>query len=155
MFRIRRSKIYTDKAYRGYQASKRRYFYGLKVHLLVTASRHPVEFFVTPASTGDVEGLQWFDFDLPPGYGDKAYNNYEIEDIVTSVGVELKPVRKKNSKRLYSPWETYLANYHRKSVETAGSLINKLLPRSIHAVTQHGFELKVVLFVLASSINQL
>jgi hypothetical protein len=85
LFRIRRSKIYTDKAYRGYQASKRRYFYGLKVHLLVTASRHPVEFFVTPASTGDVEGLQWFDFDLPPGYGDKAYNNYEIEDIVTSV----------------------------------------------------------------------
>ncbi len=121
----------------------------------MTASRHPVEFFVTPTSTGDVEGLQWFDFDLPPGYGDKAYNNYEIEDIVTSVGVELKPVRKKNSKRLYPPWETYLANYHRKSVETAGSLINKLLPRSIHAVTQHGFELKVVLFVLASSINQL
>ncbi len=124
----------------------------------MTAAQHPVEFFVTPASTGDVEGLQWFDFDLPPGsrvYGDKAYNNYEIEDIVAAVEVELKPIRKKHSKRAYPPWETYLANYYRKSVETAGSLIERLLPRCIHAVTRQGFELKVVLFVLASSINQL
>ena len=156
--RICRSKLYTDEAFRGYQASKRRYFYGLKVHLLVTASQQPVEFFVTSAGTGDVEGLQWFDFDLPPGsrvYGDKAHNNYEIEDIVATVEVELKPIRKQNSKRAYPPWETYLANYYRKSVETVGSLIERLLPRCIHAVTRQGFELKVVLFVLASSINQL
>ena len=36
--RIPRSKIYDDEAYRGYQASKRRYFYGLKIHLMVTES---------------------------------------------------------------------------------------------------------------------
>lgn len=156
--RISRSKLYTDEAFRGYQASKRRYFYGLKVHLLVTASQQPVEFFLTPAGTSDVEGLQYFDFDLPPGscvYGDKAYNNYEIEDILATIGVDLKPTRKQNSKRPYPQWETYLASCHRKSVETAGSLIERLLPRSIHAVTQQGFELKVVLFVLASSIYQL
>ena len=38
-------------------------------------------------------------------------------------------------------------------VETAGSLIEQLLPKSIHAVTSQGFELKVALFVIASSIN--
>jgi len=32
-------------------------------------------------------------------------------------------------------------------------LIERLLPKSIHAVTAQGFELKVALFVLASSIN--
>ena len=96
--RIRRSKIYTDEAFRGYQASKRRYFYGLKVHLLVTADQHPVECFLTPGSMGDVSGLQYFDFDLPAGSrvtGDKAYNNYEIEEIVADVEVELKPIRRR------------------------------------------------------------
>lgn len=40
-----------------------------------------------------------------------------------------------------------------KDVETTGSLIERLLPKSIHAVTARGFELKVALFVLACSIN--
>ena len=40
--RIRRSKIYTDETFRGYQSSKRRYFYGLKIHLLVTAQRQRI-----------------------------------------------------------------------------------------------------------------
>ena len=44
-------------------------------------------------------------------------------------------------------------SYHRKRVETAGSLIAQLLPKSIHAVTSQGFELKVALFVIASSLN--
>jgi hypothetical protein len=41
----------------------------------------------------------------------------------------------------------------RKVVETTGSLISQLLPKHIHAVTAREFELKVGLFVLASSIN--
>lgn len=154
--RISRSNIYQTEAYRGYQASKKRYFYGVKVHLMVTAAHHPVEFFLTPGGTGDVEGLQWFDFDLAEGsrvYGDKAYNHYEIEDILSDVNVELCPARKSNSQRPHPAWRSYLCEYYRKRVETAGSLIERLLPRSIHAVTQEGFELKVALFVLASAIN--
>jgi hypothetical protein len=161
--RIRRCKIYQTEAHRGYQslprfigASKKRYFYGVKVHVLVTTAYQPVEFFITAGSVGDVEGLQWFEFDLPEGsrvYADKAYNNYEIEDILSDVDVTLFPARKSNSKRPHQPWEAYLCDYYRKRVETAGSLISRLLPKSIHAVTQEGFELKVALFVLASAIN--
>ena len=33
IFCIRRSKIYSTEDFRGYQASKKRYFYGLKVHI--------------------------------------------------------------------------------------------------------------------------
>ena len=38
-------------------------------------------------------------------------------------------------------------------VETAGSRIEKLLPKSIHAVTSQGVELKVALFVIAYSLD--
>jgi len=45
--RILRCRIYQGEDWRGYQASKRRYFYGLKVHLLITQAGQPVEFFLT------------------------------------------------------------------------------------------------------------
>jgi len=32
-------------------------------------------------------------------------------------------------------------------------LLERLLPKSIHAITARGFELKVALFVLSTSIN--
>jgi hypothetical protein len=155
--RIRRSRRYRGEAYRGYQASKKRYFYGLKLHLLVTAQAEPVEFFLTPGSCGDVEGLEWFDFDLPEQsriIGDKAYNDYELEDVLAEAALQLLPLRKRNSKRPVPPWMHYLQAHYRKAVETAGSLLERLMPKSIHAVTPQGFELKVVLFVLALSFNQ-
>src|SRR5262249_5715160 len=40
---IRRSKIYSDENFRGYQASKKRYFYELKIHLMVTQDGQSVE----------------------------------------------------------------------------------------------------------------
>jgi len=48
---------------------------------------------------------------------------------------------------------TYLQACVRKVVETTGSRIERLLPKSIHAITAKGFEIKVALFVLACSIN--
>ena len=67
----------------------------------------------------------------------------------------MKPIRKKNSKRPFEPWIFYAQSTYRKMVETAGSMIERLLPKHIHSVTPQGFELKVGLFVLASSINAL
>jgi hypothetical protein len=154
--RINRSKLYTEEAYRGYQASKRRYFYGLKIHLLVTKDHQPVEFFLSPASFSDVSALEQFDFDLPEGsrvFADKAYNFYLVEDLLAEANIELVPDRKKNSTRPLPPWLHGLLRAYRNQVETAGSLIERLLPKSIHAVTAKGFELKVILFVLASSIH--
>jgi Transposase DDE domain len=155
--RIRRSKIYSDEDFRGYQASKKRYFYGLKVHLMVTKDGQPVECFLTPGSFGDVDALKYYAYELPDSsiiYADKAYNDYEIEDLLKEVDhIQLIPMRKKNSKRALPPSISFVQSYHRKRVETAGSLIEQLLPKSIHAVTSQGFELKVALFVIASSLN--
>ena len=55
--RIRRAKLYRDETYRGYQASKKRYFYGLKIHLMVTSAGQPVECVLTPGSVSDVRSL--------------------------------------------------------------------------------------------------
>ena len=65
----------------------------------------------------------------------------------------MRPMRKKNSKRPVPPWIYYLQSTYRKIVETTGSLIEQLLPKSIHSATAKGFELKVGLFVLACSLN--
>lgn len=154
--RIRRCRRYQGEAWRGYQASKRRYFYGLKIHLVVTAQGHPVEFFLTPGADSDAKALKQYAFDLPQNAtitGDKAYNDYGYEDLLREAGLHLMPLRKKNSKRPLDPALTYLISTARKAVETTGSLIERLLPKHIHTVTATGFELKVGLFILACSLN--
>jgi hypothetical protein len=90
--RIPRAQLYDDENYRGYIASKRRYFYGVKIHLLVTGSGEPVEVFLTPGATADVGALPQFAFDLPEGstvYADRAYNYYLIEDLMHEAGIQL------------------------------------------------------------------
>jgi hypothetical protein len=154
--RIRRCRRYRGEAWRGYQASKRRYFYGLKIHLLVTAQGQPVEFFLTPGADSDAKALKQYALDLPEHAtitGDKAYNDYGYEDLLQDVGLHLVPLRKKNSKRPLDPAVTYLMSKARNAVETTGSLIERLLPKHIHTVTAAGFELKVGLFILACSLN--
>jgi hypothetical protein len=156
--RIPRSKIYAgNEEYRGYQASKKRYFYGIKIHLMVTELGEPVEFFLTNGSFADVKGLRVFPFALPEGsvvYADKAYNDYEVEDLLLEAEkIKLSAMGKNNSKRPVPGYIQFLQHHKRKVIETTGSLISQLLPKSIHAVTAKGFELKVMLFVLALSIN--
>ncbi len=67
--------------------------------------------------------------------------------------IQLSAIRKSNSKRPVLGYVQFLQHHKRKIVETTGSLISQLLPKSIHSVTAKGFELKVMLFVLALSVN--
>ena len=85
--------------------------------------------------------------------GDKAYNDYDVEDALLEAGLKMSSWRKKNSKHPIPPWAFYLRSTYRKIVETAGSLIERVLPKFIQTVTAAGFELKVGLFVLACNLN--
>jgi len=157
-YRILRSHLYRGEKWRGYQASKRRFFYGLKIHLMTTEQGQPVEFFLTPGGYSDTKALTLYQFDLPEGSkitGDRAYNDYDVEDALHEAGLHLIPLRKKNSKRPLPPWVFYLMSSYRHNIETTGSMIERILPKHIHAVTNAGFELKVALFVLACSIGYL
>lgn len=155
--RIRRSQISHGEEYRGYIASKRRYFYGLRVHMLISITGQPIEFLLTPGASHDAKIVKQFAFDLPANAvvnADTAYNAYGYEALLQeATGIRLKPLCKKNSKRPFAPWIRFWQERVRKRVETTFSLITQGFPKAIHAVTATGFELKVVLFVLAFTIQ--
>jgi hypothetical protein len=67
------------EAFRGYIASKRRYFYGLRLHLVVSDKGDPLEFSVAAASEADVKLLKELGLDLPEGSiicAEKGYTDY-------------------------------------------------------------------------------
>jgi hypothetical protein len=157
--RIPQAKLDPPEEYRGCLAGKKRYFYGLNGHLLVTKDGQPVECFLPPGSYSDVRLLKTFRCDIPAGshvYADKASNDYAMEDVLLEASpIRLYPIRQKNSPRPLPPAIAYVQPYYRKRMETVCSLIERRLPKTIHAVTAQGFELKVFLCVLAYSLNSL
>jgi hypothetical protein len=89
-----------------------------------------VEFFLNVDSYSDTSALKLYHFDLPEGSqltGDKAYNDYLVEDTLQAANLRLTPLRKKSSKRSSPPWATYLMSSYRKLIETTGSMIERLL----------------------------
>ena len=162
--RIPQTRIYgaeegPREEFRGYIASKGEYFFGVKVHLLVTAEGHPVEAFLTPGGRSDTRAMKQFQLTLPSEsvvIGDKAYNDYDFEDLLEEAsGIDLRPLRRKNSAREEPAYVEFIQHTYRKQIETTGSDFERQLPSSIHAVTPEGFELKVFLFVLAVSFGAL
>lgn len=155
-YRICRCRRYQGEAWRGYQASKRRYFYGVKIHMVVTAAGQPVEFVLSPGADADAKVFKQLHLDLPENStltGDKAYNDYTYEDMLKEAGLTLIPLRKANSKRPLGAALAYLMATARKAVETTGSLIERLLPKHIHSATAKGFELKLGCFVIACALG--
>ncbi len=70
--RLRRCWLYplnrpSANAFRGYVPSKRRYFYGLRVHLMVTGAGEPVEFALAAGFEADVTISKESELDLPEG----------------------------------------------------------------------------------------
>jgi hypothetical protein len=67
--------------------------------------------------------------------------------------LRLKARRKKNSKRPMPAWEEFLGKPIREYIETVFSRLTSSFPKKIHAVTPGGFEVKIVCFLLAFSIQ--
>jgi hypothetical protein len=157
--RISRCKIYKGEEYRGFSASKRQYFYGIRVHMIATTDRKPVEIIFYPGAASDAKIYKFFDLDLPEGstvYGDALYMDYEFEEQVKyDANINLLNSRKSNSKRPHMPYLSFLIQHGRKKIETTFSCITSLFPKTIHAVTSRGFELKILCFILGYSFSRL
>lgn len=156
--RIDRRKFLKERQYIGYAPSKRKYFCGVKVHMIVTGDGKPVEVEIKPASKSDLTVLWGMEIDLPIGsklYADGAYNCYDLEDILEEDSqIQLLAKRKQlNSKRKRQAEEEFRISSRRQIVETAFSCITGLLPRSIRASTERGFLLRVITAILAYSID--
>lgn len=65
--RIRRCRLYRGGGWRGYCASKRRFFFGLRIHLIITAAGRPVEGRLAPASVADIAAFRALPLELPEG----------------------------------------------------------------------------------------
>jgi hypothetical protein len=157
--RIKRARLCSDERLRGYNASKKEYFYGIKVHMIVTGEGLPVEYFFSVGSMHDNLAMQSMAIDLPEGshlYGDKAYGNEEYQVLFAHYqGIKLKAVKKQNSLQP-DTWAESLENkYFRKQIEVSFSQITAQFPRKIHAVSLAGFLLKVLLFILAFLFEKL
>lgn len=153
--RIKNCRLYQGEEYRGYNVAKREYFFGLKGHVILTAqSLLPVEVVLGPGRENDGKAFKKFYLNLPEGsniYRDSAYTDYADEDLLEEAEqIHLLTQRKKNSKRPHSGCMNYIIEYSRKKIESGFSRICSLLPKTIHAVTDRGFELKALCFVMAS-----
>ncbi len=156
--RISRCKLLKGNEYRGYTASKKTYFFGIKIHVVTASDGSIIEFETTPGSASDLTGLALLPLDLPCGaelFLDKAYNDYAAEDIAReAAGIELRPVRKSNS---HKPDNTYEENKRRQDerrpVETHLSVLKKLFPSKLHATSAKGFMLKVMGIIVAYNLN--
>ena len=156
--RIPRCRIVKGKEYRGYNASKRCYFYGFKVHMIVTSNGIPVEFNFTTGNTHDLDGLKQMPVNLPEGssvMADSAYTDYLLEEMLSDNNIRLLANRKSNAKQPHYPWIEYMISIARKRVETAFSDIAKYLPKKIHAVTSNGFLIKVIAFIWGYTFDKL
>ena len=156
--RIMNCKILKEEKYRGYTASMRNYFYGVKVQLLTTKDGIPIAFHFTPGKTGDAKALGKMIDKLPVEallYGDSAYTDYKLEDAAFERRcISLKIQRKSNAKRIDTLEQKNEKLKMRKRVETTISDIKKMFPRTIHAITLEGFLIKLTLFVFGLQLNK-
>ena len=154
--RIRRCKIYSEDSFRGWCESKKEYFFGLKVCLIVTREGMPVELLLSRGSTADIVSLRSMDLNLPEEatlFGDSGFLDRLFEsDLLEEAGIRLVVPRRKNMKEQLEGCLSYICQRVRKRVETTFRLLTERLARSIHAVTATGFERKIMLTVLAFSI---
>jgi len=155
--RIPRVRLVRSEAFRGYIASKKRYFYGIRVQLLTTKDGIPVEFALLPGAAHDVRGLNALPLALRPGdeiYADAAYTDYHAEaDLFDTQAIRLQVARKRNSTRPDSPALTYVKQALRHPIETVFSQLTRHFPKSIHAVTMDGFLLKVSTFIFVRTLE--
>lgn len=156
--RIPRCKLLDNEAYRGFNSSKKEYFYGFKVQVITTKDGLPVEYFLSAGFFADITAFQSMNIDLPAGsklYADSGYTDYQLEDAYRDLeDIQVLVCRKSNSKRKDHPCLYFLKNYMRKRIEVTFSQITNLFPRKIHAVTTKGFILKIILFIFAFTLDK-
>ena len=155
--RSNRRSLFTGQKYIGYNASKQAWFTGLKVHVLTTFQGKPREFLLTSASTHDLTAFKKIYLgSLLKGsiiLGDKAYISSEHEKVLIEKDLHLITERKKNSRKGQSFIYHRYGRRIRKKIESTFSRISSWLPKHIHAVTDRGFVLKLMMLIAAFSIT--
>lgn len=161
--RAHRRRLYNDPnagtandPYLGYCAAKDEWYHGLKAHVVVASDGRPREVLLLCGSSADLTGLKEMALPLPEGavvYADKAYNDYRYEQrLAQEQHLALLALRKRNSKRPHPEGLSAQISRVRKRIETTFSQVSARLARRIAAVTEAGFECKVMATFVAYAI---
>ncbi len=151
-----KAQIFAEKHFHGYNASKKEYFFGIKVHMVIDTEGVPMEFIFTPGNSADISGLKMLSLNLPKNsilLGDKAYNCYELEDQLIEFEEIKLLVRRRDNQNRQNSFEENKMLRERNFIETVFSSIISRMPRHIHARTEKGFCLKIQFFILAYMVN--
>lgn len=155
--RIQRCRMLQGEAFRGYKASFRRYFYGLKLQLVTTKEGVPVSYSLTEASLHDSQGMQEIKYKLSAEskvYADAAYTDYKFEeDIEQNKAIAWLSQRKRNAKAQRTKQQNKQISKARKRIETVFSQLKDMFKRKIHAVTIEGYMRKIKYFILAFQLK--
>lgn len=155
--RISRCRLIEGEDFRGYQASFRRYFYGLKLQLLINNDGIPVNYAITEGSLHDALGMHEIEYNLSPEaevLSDAAYNDSEFERLMEDADIKWLTDRKSNSKKPHDKHTAQRIKKMRKKIETTLSEFKSMFKRHIHAVTIEGFMLKIKYFIFALQLKK-
>ena len=150
-----RVRLWSDPSLKGYNASKGRFFYGLKVHMVVTTDKEPVMVHISEGSIHDVTAGYQFMHHLPKEsitIGDKGYVSSKLEAFLKQFEIVLSPIGRNNMQQ-ENKEEYFTKRRIRKGVETAFSMITAKFGKVIKATTIGGFLTKLRLFITAYAIN--
>lgn len=151
--REKQVRLWSDIKLKGYNASKKRYFYGFKVHMVVSQHKEPISLYVSEGSMHDTTASYKILPYLPNksiAVGDKGYVSNKLESFLLDFGINLSPIYKQNMKR---DSDYFIKRKIRKGVETAFSVITSKFGKVIKATSIKGFLIKLKLFITAYSID--
>lgn len=151
--REKRARLWSDIKFKGYNASKKRYFYGFKVHMVVSNHKEPVSLYISEGSMHDTTASYSILSSLPDkatAIGDKGYVSSKLEKFLSTIGVNLSPIYRQNMK--YDN-DYFIKRKIRKGVETAFSVITSKFGKVMKATSIGGFLVKLKLFITAYSID--
>lgn len=153
--RIPRCKLLAGKAYHGRCASKRNWFYELKVQVVTTSGGIPVEFHLHAGGKSEQAGrrglARWICSPAACSTPMPATPTTWPKPCSTRPAADGP---QKNSKCLHLPGQASLLQHFRKCIETCFSQLTAHFPKQIHAVTAEGFALKIAHFIFDYALHQ-
>ena len=153
--REKRCHLWRAPELKGFNASKCRFFYGLKVHMVVTTNKAPVRCYISHGSMHDVKASYKLLPQLPKNslaIGNKGYVSSKLEAFLKRFEITLSPIARHNMQKENK--KDYLIKRRiRKGVETAFSMITAKFGKVIKATSIGGFLTKLKLFLTAYSID--
>lgn len=153
--RNRRVKIFKDYADIGYKATKKIYYYGFKVHALVSDDGYILNYTITKASVHDAkEALELIlNTDLKQKYilGDEGYLGKQLYDKLKKLGYTLWTPYRKNMKGAKEHNDHELMAI-RRTIESDFSLLAYYNAENNRARSLTGFQERLEVAILASNI---